>query len=86
MHQTGFFDQDAEFQLEAYCQDELVGEVAACTSVNPATGLVSIGPGKAIKVPLKMDEDFHGTFEVRAIDTVTNVNYSILKLKTDYLD
>lgn len=86
MHQTGFFDQDADFQLEAYCKDELVGEVAACTSVNPATGLVSIGPGKAIKVPLKMAEDFHGTFEVRATDPVTNVNYSILKLKTDYVD
>jgi hypothetical protein len=54
--------------------------------VSPATNLVKILPGEAIKVPLKMDDDFHGSFEVRATDPVTGVNYATLKLRTDYMD
>ena len=80
------FDEIVEFQLEAYSQDGIVGEVAASPHVNAATNLVEIQPGQAIKVPLKMDDDFHGSFEVRAIDPVTQVNYATLKLKTDYVD
>jgi hypothetical protein len=80
------FDEIAEFQLEAYSQDGLVGEVAASSHVNATTNLVEIQPGQAIKVPLKMDDDFHGSFEVRAIDPVTQVNYTTLKLKTNYVD
>ena len=80
------FDEIVEFQLEAYSKDGLVGEVAASPHVNAATNLVEIQPGQAIKVPLKMDDDFHGSFEVRAIDPVTQVNYATLKLKTDYAD
>ena len=80
------FDETVEFQLEAYSQDGLVGEVAASSHVNATTNLVEIQPGQAIKVPLKMDDDFHGSFEVRAIDPVTQVNYATLKLKTNYVD
>lgn len=80
------FGEIAEFQLEAYSQDGIVGEVAASPHVNAATNLVEIQPSQAIKVPLKMDDDFHGSFEVRAIDPVTQVNYATLKLKTDYMD
>jgi len=80
------FDEIVEFQLEAYSQDGLVGEVAASPHVNAATNLVEIQPGQAIKVPLKMDDDYHGSFEVRAIDPMTQVNYATLKLKTDYVD
>jgi PglZ domain len=80
------FNEFVEFQLEAYSKDGLVGEVAASPYVNAATNLVEIQPSQAIKVPLKMDDDFHGSFEVRAIDPVTQVNYATLKLKTDYVD
>lgn len=80
------FDETVEFQLEAYSQDGLVGEVAASLHVNATTNLLEIQPGQAIKVPLKMDDDFHGSFEVRAIDPVTQVNYATLKLKTNYVD
>ena len=62
------------------------GEVATSRHANPATNLVSIKPGQAIKVPLKMEDDYHGKFEVRAIDPVTGVNHATLKLKTDYVD
>ncbi len=77
---------EIEFQLEAYSNKEVVGEAASCQHVNPANNLVRIKPGQAIKVPLKMNEDFTGNFEVRAINPETMVNYSTLKLKTDYLE
>jgi hypothetical protein len=80
------FEETIEFQLEAYSGKEVVGEVAASPYVNPTTNMVSIQPGQAIKVPLKMEEDFHGSFEVRAIDPITRVNYSTIKLKTNYMD
>lgn len=86
IYQAGLYDQDVEFQLEAYADKKLVGEVAACAEVNSATGLVTIKPGQAIKIPLKMAEDFHGDFEVRAIDPITEVNFATLKLKTDYMN
>lgn len=85
MYKTGLFEEPAEFRLDAYAQNELVAEAAACPHVNPASGLVQIAPGQAIKVPLKMSEDFEGSFEVRAVDPVTGVNYATLRLKTDYL-
>ncbi|MEA2083912.1 MAG: PglZ domain-containing protein [Thermodesulfobacteriota bacterium] len=77
---------EIEFQLEAYSKKEVVGEAASCGHVNPANNLVRINPGQAIKVPLKMMEDFRGIFEVRAINPETMVNYSTVKLKTDYLE
>ena len=83
---AAMFDESIEFQLEAYHGKEIVGEVAANTNVSAATNLVSIKPGQAIKVPLKMEDDFHGSFEVRAIDPATRINYDTLNLKTDYVD
>ena len=80
------FDETIEFQLEAYSGKDVVGEVAASQYVNAATNMVTINPGQAIKVPLKMEDEFHGSFEVRATDPTTGVNYATLKLKTDYLD
>lgn len=86
VYQTGLFEEELEFQLEAYDKKKIVGEVGTSNHVNPATNLVKIRPGERIKVPLKMDDDFHGSFEVRATDPVTGVNYATLKLRTDYMD
>ena len=77
---------EIEFQLEAYSNKNIVGEAAFCPHLNPANNRVRIKPGHAIKVPLKMLDDFSGTFEVRAINPETMVNYSTIKLKTDYLE
>ena len=85
--QPSLFDLgETEIQLEAYSDKEIVAEVASCPHLNPANNLVTIKPGQAIKVPLKMMENFEGTFEVRAINPETMVNYSTLKLKTDYVE
>ena len=86
VHQAGFFEDELEFQLEAHDKKRVVGEVGTSNHVNPATNLVKIRPGEKIKVPLKMEEEFHGSFEVRATDPVTGVNHATLKLKTDYMD
>ncbi len=80
------FEETVEFELIAYAGKEVVGEVAANPNVNPATNLATIKTGQAIKVPLKMAEEYHGEFEVRAVDPSTLTNYHSLKLKTDYLD
>jgi len=86
VYQTGLFEEELEFQLEAYEKRKVVGEVGTSNHVNPATNLVKIRPGEAIKIPLKMDDDFHGSFEVRATDPVTGIDYATLKLRTDYMD
>lgn len=83
---SGLFDEPIEFSLSAYAGNELVGEAGACDYVNNATGLVCAKPGDAVKVPLRMDEEYQGAFEVRAVDPVTLYTYAVLKLKTDYLE
>jgi hypothetical protein len=84
--QADIFGEPLEINLEAWAGKKVVGEVGTSEHVNPATGLVRIKPGQAIKVQLKMDEEFRGSFEVRAYDPVTGVRYGAIKLKTDYLE
>ena len=86
LFKTGFFEEAIELRLDAYDGKTLVGEASSCSNVNSSTGLVSLQPGEAIKVPLRMDEDYSGSFEVRAVDPVTNLTYAIMKLKTDYME
>jgi len=63
-----------------------VGQVAPNPNVDPATGLVTIETGVAVKIPLRMEEDFKGGFTVTAVDPVTKVTFAKLKLKTDYVE
>jgi hypothetical protein len=74
------------FSLEARAGKKLVGQAGASANVEPATGLVVIEPGAAVKVSLRMDEAFEGAFTVTAVDPVTQVTYDTLKLTTDYLE
>jgi hypothetical protein len=75
-----------QFSLEARAGKKLVGEVAPSACVDPATGLVTIEQGVAVKVPLRMDEGFEGEFVVAAIDPVTQATYDSIRLRTDYVD
>jgi hypothetical protein len=77
---------EIEMRLEAYSKNDLVGEATSCQYLNQANNLIQIKAGQAIKVPLKMLDDFQGTFEVRAINPETLANYATLKLKTDYME
>ena len=81
-----FGTEEVRFSLEARAGRKIVGEVAPCQNVDPTTGLVSIETGKAIKVPLRMREDFEGEFTVVAADPATKVMFDELKLRTDYVE
>jgi len=81
LFKSDMFEEEIEFSLEAYSGKELVGQAVSCSQMNPSTGLICIKPGTALKIPLKMDEDFQGTFEVRAVDPMTLVNYDTIKIK-----
>lgn len=78
--------KELEFLLEAYAKGKVVGEAASCQYLDPSTNCVKIQLTQAIKVPLRMEDDFEGPFEVRAIDPRTQANYATLKLKTNYMD
>ena len=84
------FAGEIAFRLEARAKttagEIIVGEAASCSYVDPATGVVKIKAGQAIKVPLRIVEDFNGPMDVRAIDAETGVIYGApLKLKAEIL-
>ncbi len=85
MVSTKMFHEE-EIRLEAYSKEKLMGEPAPCKYLNPATNLIKLEKGTIIKVPLKMEEDFEGEFEVRAISPLTHMTYNTIKLKTDYME
>ncbi len=85
--QMDYYGADAlEFQLEAYSRGKIVGEAASCSYLDASTNFIRIQLGQAIKVPLRMDDDFEGDFEVRAVAPKTQANFATLKLKTNYMD
>ena len=73
-------------RLEVRASKKTVGQVAAASQVDPTTGLVSLEPGAAVKIPLRMAEDFEGKFSVHAIDPLTGASHATLDLQTDYLE
>jgi hypothetical protein len=84
---------EIELRLEAWGKDpaagpeRVVGEPASSDHVHPATGLVRVKPGQAIKVPIRLEEGFNGAFEVRVYDPETRLAYGEpLRLKTHILE
>lgn len=83
------FDQDYEIDISLEAIDSkgnVVGSVGSGPTVNLATQGVRIRPGLAISVGLRMDDDFSGTFTVRALDPATQATISELALKTAYIE
>jgi len=83
-----FFPAPIQVQLEAYDLDsgKTVGEPAACPQLDSATKLLRLELGKAVKIPLRMKEDFEGRFEVKALDPINQVTYHSIRLKTGYME
>jgi hypothetical protein len=82
------FSSEVSFRLEARAKVgekiAVVGEAASCAYVDPATGVVKVKAGQAVKVPLRVIEDFAGWMEVRAVDPETGATYGLpLKLKIE---
>jgi hypothetical protein len=61
-----------------------VGEAASSAVVDPVSREINLERGKAIKVPLRLQEGFEGEFKVIAADPATGAAYATVKLKTDY--
>jgi len=80
------FPEDIKFQLQALAGEEVVGEPAAGENVDPATGWITLKGGQAIRVPLRMHDDFQGAFQVHASDPLTKIIHASLDLQTDYMD
>ena len=88
-----FDSGEIELRVEAWGKDaatgqeRIIGEPASSDHVHPATGLVRVKPGQAIKVPIRLEEGFNGAFEVRVYDPETRVTYGeALRLKTIILE
>jgi hypothetical protein len=78
--------KEIELLLEAHDKNSnVVGEAKAGGIVNPATGTITIKPGERLKVTLKMQEEYHGKFTVKAMNPSTLAIFSKLNLKTDYV-
>lgn len=65
---------------------ELVGEPGLGPAVDPATQLLNLEDGKAVRVTLKLFDEFSGKFEVILFDPETKLTYATLELKTDILE
>ena len=78
-------DKDFEILLEAHDKDgNVVGEAKPGGNVNPATGTITLKPGKKIQVTFKMSLEFEGNFTIKALNPTTLTTYHQLELKTDY--
>ena len=94
IYSQNMFEQgEMELRLEARgkdpatSQERVVGEPASSEHVHPATGLVRVKPGQAIKVPIRLEEGFSGTFEVVAYDPETHVTWGDpLRLKANIME
>ncbi len=79
-------ENEIELLLEAHDKNSnVVGEAKAGGIVNPATGTITIKAGERLKVTLKMQEEYHGKFTVKAMNPSTLAIFDKLDLKTDYV-
>ena len=80
-----FGPAEVRFVIEGFnAKGERIAEAAASPNVDAGTKEIAISRGKAIKLPIKMEEGFEGSFEIRAINRQTGEIYKKLKLATDY--
>jgi hypothetical protein len=80
-----FGPSEVRFLLEGRdAKDKKVADAAPSLAVDPATNEVTIHPGQALKVPIRIEEGFSGTFVLRALNCETGEIYGKLKLETDF--
>jgi hypothetical protein len=81
------FSQGVSVEVLIEAQDakgNVVGEPRAGADINAATRTLTLMPGQAKQVALRMDPDFEGKFSVKALNPTTLATYSVLALETDY--
>lgn len=90
MEITSFLDGELGLEtiavrMEAIANGLTVGKPSSGECVNEISNDLEIIPNQAYKIPLEMNIDFEGSFEVRLSDPVTNKTYAIINLETDYI-
>ena len=90
MEITCFIEGELGFEpisvrMEAIANSNIVGKPGLGEHVNEVSNDLEITPGQAYKIPLEMNADFEGSFEVRLSDPVTNTMYASINLETDYI-
>lgn len=80
------FDQGFAFSLEAYSNQEKIGEAMPSAFIDPDSKLISAPINQTIQIGLILREDFVGPFEVRAFDPASEVIHFRLNLETDILE
>ena len=83
------FDEDYEIEVAIEVVDSkgrTVGCVGTGQTVNPATQGVRIRPGAVTSIGLRMEDDFSGSFTVRALDPTSQAMIADLTLKTAYIE
>lgn len=61
-----------------------VATPAASPMVDPTTGEIHLDRGKAIKIPLRIQEGYEGSITVQAADPSSGLAHATLKLTTDF--
>jgi hypothetical protein len=83
------FDEDYEIEVAIEVVDSK-GRTVGCPgtgqTVNPATQGVRIRPGAVTSIGLRMEDDFSGSFTVRALDPTSQAMIADLTLKTAYIE
>ena len=80
-----FGPADVSFVLEGFdAAGKKVAQAASSPVTDPATGEVRMLRGQSIKVPIRIEETFNGSFELRAAHPGTGEIFATLKLTTDF--
>ena len=80
-----FGPADVSFVLEGFdSTSKKVAEAASSPVTDPATGEVRMLRGQSIKVPIRINEGFNGSIELRATHPGTGEIFATLKLATDF--
>lgn len=78
---------NVEVLLEAHDSGgNVVGEARSGPDVNPATRTILLTHGQKKQIALRMDDEFRGSFSVKALNPTTLAVYCSLKLETDYTE
>jgi hypothetical protein len=65
-------------------KSDIVASTATSPSIDPTTGEIHLERGKALKIPIRIQEGFEGTFTVKALDPSSGITYATVELTTDY--
>jgi len=66
--------------------EDVVGRISPNDRMDSTTGWIMIGAGEVLKVPLLLNEDFNGTFVVKAMDPNTMAQLAQLSLTATLLE